>query len=286
MYQVTNYAENGLGFVRLSGEGAYVDVCPERGGIVTAFHTLGKDVLFLNTETLYDRTKNIRGGIPVLFPMGGQLTDGQYEWEGTVYQMANHGLARTRPWSIVHHDIGDKYAELTVSFVSDKETRQSFPFNFEVLFTYKLAKGKLTITQLYKNLSSETMPVCPGFHPYFNISDKILNLKTDTNRYLDYNDQQIKPFDGKIDMGNLSEPVVLLDSSDQVKADFDDSDVLIIEKDAAFRYVVLWTEKNKNFVCIEPWTAKKNEFNEKHELLYVRKDQPLQLTVTLYLEKR
>lgn len=286
MYEVTQYNKDGLSFVRLSGEGAYADVCPERGAIVTAFHTLEKDVLFLNEQTLFDRTKNVRGGIPVLFPMGGQLMDGCYEWNGAVYEMANHGLARTRPWPVVRHDADDRHAELTVSFLSNKETTQSFPFEFEVVFTYKLEKGKLTVQQLYKNRSSDAMPICPGFHPYFNIANKVVNVKTDATQYLDYNDQTIKSFDGTIDMSDLIEPVVFQDSSDKVEAGFDESDVLVIEKDKAFRYLVLWTEKNKDYVCIEPWTAKKNEFNEKKELLYVEKDRPLQLEVTIYLKKR
>ncbi|WP_332238417.1 aldose epimerase family protein [Sporolactobacillus sp. KGMB 08714] len=286
MYEITQYKKGGLSFIRLSGEGAYADVCPERGAIVTAFHTLGKDVLFLNEQTLFDRTKNVRGGIPVLFPMGGQLTDGRYEWNGTVYEMANHGLARTRPWTVAGQAADERHAELSVSFFSSKETKQSFPFDFEVVLTYRLEKGRLTIQQLYKNLSSDAMPIYPGFHPYFHIPNKVVNVKTDATQYLDYNDQAIKPFDGTIDMSDLAEAVVFRDRSDEVEAGFDESDRLVIEKDPAFRYIVLWTERDKDYVCIEPWTAKKNEFNERQELLYVKKEQPLQLSVAIYLKKR
>ncbi|WP_100487250.1 aldose epimerase [Sporolactobacillus pectinivorans] len=286
MYEVTEYEREGLSFIRLSGDGSYAELCPERGAIVTAFHASGKDLLYLNEQTLFNREKNVRGGIPVLFPMGGQLTDGRYEWDGKVYEMKNHGLARTRPWLVIHHDADAEHAEVTVSFSSDQETKQSFPFDFDVKLTYKLEKGRLIIQQLYSNLSSETMPIYPGFHPYFAISNKEVHVTTDATHYLDYNDNKIKPFDGAIDLTDLVEPVVFQDQSDKLAADFDESEMLVIEKDPAFRYIVLWTEKGKDYVCVEPWTAKKDEYNEKQDLLYVEKDHPLELSVTFYLQKR
>jgi len=52
---------------------ARVLLSPARGGIVTRFSVGGRPVLFLDDATLADETKNIRGGVPVLFPSPGPL---------------------------------------------------------------------------------------------------------------------------------------------------------------------------------------------------------------------
>ena len=48
---------------------------PERGAIVTALRVGDRDVLYLDRATLEDPTKNVRGGIPVLFPYAGKPVD-------------------------------------------------------------------------------------------------------------------------------------------------------------------------------------------------------------------
>jgi len=45
-----------------------VTIAPARGAIVTRFRVGERDLLFLDESTLADRTKNVRGGIPLLFP--------------------------------------------------------------------------------------------------------------------------------------------------------------------------------------------------------------------------
>jgi len=86
MYQLSN--ENST---------SWITICPQRGGIITEFVIDGHEQLFLKKETLYDRSKNVRGGIPVLFPISGQLEEGKYQWEEITYEMPNHGLLEFIP---------------------------------------------------------------------------------------------------------------------------------------------------------------------------------------------
>lgn len=48
--------------------------------------------------TLYDRSKSVRGGIPILFPNAGFLTAEEQEDSG--YSLPQHGFARTNEWEI------------------------------------------------------------------------------------------------------------------------------------------------------------------------------------------
>lgn len=288
MYQIEEFDKQGLHFYRLKDEASYVDICPERGGMVTAFHAADEDVLFMNEATLFDLSKNVRGGIPVLFPIAGQLTDKKYQWNVRSYSMANHGLIRTRSLAVVGTVSDDQRVELILAFHSTAETKKSYPFDFELQLIYKLANGKLTIREKITNLSLDPMPVYPGYHPYFHINDKKVQLKSEATKYLDYNDGQIKSFNGTIDLNGLKESVVLLDGADQrIEAVFNEEKKLVIDQDPAYRYTVLWVEGDAPFVCIEPWTAKTNALNEdQNNLILVEIDKPLELTVSFHLESR
>ncbi|WP_077623193.1 aldose epimerase [Sediminibacillus massiliensis] len=284
MYKIETYEEQSFTMYRLSNEEAdsWITICPERGGIITGFGVDGEEQLYLNKETLYDRSKNIRGGIPILFPISGQLEQGKYEWEGKTYEMPNHGLARIHPWEVIHTDAQEDGASVTIRFASSIGTKESFPFDFEVLFTYKLTGNQLTIEQNYQNLSNEAMPIYSGFHPYFKSETKKVTLKTDATKYFDYNDDTVKEFTGSIDLEGLKESVVLLDAEERSMTFQSGSPTQIeLEAGSEFAYTVLWTEQGKEFICIEPWMAKTDELNKKEELQLIPPQDTMQTFVSL-----
>ncbi|CAI6069480.1 aldose epimerase [Cohnella sp. JJ-181] len=247
-----------------------VTVCPQRGGIVIGCRLNGEELLYLDRGTFDDPAANIRGGIPVLFPICGQLQDGAYEWEGQTYRMRNHGVARTSAWEVVHAYADEEEAALTLELHSNEETLAAYPFAFELHFTYRLKAGKLYIEQSYNNLSERDMPIQAGFHPYFALSDKHLSYASDATKVLDYNDGQVKPFEGSVDLGGLVESIALLDpktpeiafpspSGRRIKLSYSD----------VFGVVVLWSVEGKPFVCVEPWTALNEALNRKEGLVLV-----------------
>ena len=50
-------------------------IVPERGGLVSEWLCNGREVLYFDQERYADPAKSIRGGIPVLFPICGNLPD-------------------------------------------------------------------------------------------------------------------------------------------------------------------------------------------------------------------
>lgn len=249
---------------------SWFKIAPERGGIVISYGTNGEELLYLDKATFDDPNANIRGGIPVLFPISGQLTDGAYEWNGKRYTMKNHGVARTHPWQIEQTSTQDG-AAITLTLKSSESTRDSYPFDFELKFTYRLKNGKLTIEQEYRNESDEAMPMYPGFHPYFAATRKAIAYETDASRYYDYNDGTEKPYEGKaIDLDRLPESVVFLNPQKReiTFSPTEDRRIRMTYGDD-FKYVVLWSVAGKDFVCVEPWMAKTDELNRKQELVLV-----------------
>jgi len=244
-------------------------VVPERGGIVTEFRAFGHDLLYLDPATVEDPNANIRGGIPILFPISGQLEGGGYEWEGKHYTMKNHGVARINAWEVVEtRSVGE--ASITLKLQSSPSTKASYPFDFELLFTYILQGGKLLIRQEYHNRSGSGMPVYPGLHPYFLTDSKQLTFETDALRMYDQNDSTDTPFEGAIDFQGKSQAYFLYGGS-RPEISFQPKEAYWVRLSygEAFKYVVLWHEENKPFVCVEPWVAKTNEMNVRKELTII-----------------
>ena len=247
---------------------SWITVCPERGGIITGYGTNNEERLYLNEATLFDRKKNVRGGIPVLFPISGQLENKQYRWDGKQYDMPNHGLARIHPWEVLETYSDEDHAFISVLFRSSLSTKAVYPFDFKVIFTYTLRGDQLLIHQSYENLSDTPMPIYPGLHPYFKSDKKVVGLDLPTKTYFDYNDEEEKAFTGQIDLTNLKEAVRLENTHTRVKATLDRQSINM-EMDDAFRFTVLWTEQDQRFVCVEPWTRKNSEMNKQENLIEV-----------------
>lgn len=262
-----------------------VRICPERGGIMIGCTLHGRELLYLDRATFLDPQANIRGGNPVLFPICGQLADGQYEWEGRIYRMKNHGVARVLPWDVEATSM-DGSASLTLVLRSSDETLASYPFDFELRFTYKLKDGILAIEQQYANQSAREMPMIAGFHPYFAAGGKNLVYDTDATELLDYNDGERKPFDGSLDLGEKVESRALLNAQKrEIAFPLDSGGNVRLRYSEEFRYVVLWSVEGKPFICVEPWTALNEAFNRKEDLLYVKPGDALRLDLSFAWEE-
>src|SRR5262249_11743764 len=59
--------------IRLTDGKGEAWIAPARGGMVTRLSIGGEDVLYLDEASLGDPSKNVRGGIPILFPIGGKV---------------------------------------------------------------------------------------------------------------------------------------------------------------------------------------------------------------------
>lgn len=269
-----------------SGSDSRVLVCPERGGIVIGCTLQGRELFYLDKATFLDPAANIRGGNPVLFPICGQLENKAYQWKGKTYSMANHGVARTSSWT-VEKTSTEGGASITLSLTSNEETMASYPFPFQLVFTYTLAEGQLHIKQSYRNTGSdEEMPFYAGFHPYFSIEGgKDIPYATDASAYLDYNDNIQKPYSGHLDLEGLVESVAFLDAAaNEISFPVAQGVTVKLIYDSIFKYVVLWSVEGKPFVCVEPWMALTGELNRQEHLVKLQPGEKLEAVLTIGCE--
>lgn len=263
------------------------EICPERGGILLRLVSHGQDLLYLDESTFFNPEKNIRGGNPILFPICGQLPNCTYHWNGNAYSMKNHGVARTSAWKVDAYQKEAPGAYLTISLESNAETMKSYPFSFRLSYTYRLENGKLTIEQTISHLGTEqegVMPVHTGFHPYFKVSSKNICHNLTYPTCFDYNDMTQKPLEAVFCAEGKVEAVVTsanTDGSVVFYSQDNPNEKIRLSASQAYGYIMLWSVDGCDFICVEPWTAKNQEFLRGKELISILPGESINLWMSI-----
>lgn len=226
------------------------ELVPSRGGLVTRFSVDGDEVLYLDEATLVDATKNVRGGVPQLFPFPGKPPAGS--------PLPQHGFARKLPWTMVESGAAGDSARLGCELVSSAETRAGFPHDFALRFTVALTPGRLALEWRVINTGATTLPLHLGLHPYFHVPAAVkarARVEHHATRAWDNVAGREGPvgdirFDGpEVDLHLLDHPDAgtVLHRGDGTR--------VRLAWTLNFKTLVLWTQPGKDFVCVEPWTA-------------------------------
>lgn len=224
-------------------------------------------------EYMWQADKNYWGRTsPVLFPFVGSLKNKEYQYEGTAYQMRQHGFAR----DMEHELVSKKPDELWFCLKANEETIAKYPFAFALHIGYQLRENSLRVMWKVVNEDQKTMYFSIGAHPAFNCP---IGNDKNKNGYSIYfaGKDEIHHHGNDIATGMaLREDLVLkLDNHKAViTSDFFDRCTYMIEgkqtgevgivdpQGKLYVSVVfdaplfaIWSPEGKNapFVCIEPW---------------------------------
>ncbi|MCS6812060.1 MAG: aldose epimerase [Cyanobacteria bacterium] len=288
MFSVTNESRQYETYI-LSDQAAQsvIEVVPERGGIVTRWQVQNHTIFYMDEERFTHPELTVRGGIPILFPICGNLPNDTYTYGSASYTLKQHGFARNLPWQVIRQH-NDSAASLTVSLASTAETLASYPFEFLVEFTYELQGTTLTINQRYTNCSSSPMPFSAGLHPYFWVGDKTgLQVNLPATQFYDQASKTQGEFTGTFDFDQPEIDAAFrpLTGSSATVTDLARQLTLTLTWAEHFTTLVFWTVKGKDFYCLEPWTAPRNAMVTGDDLLHLPAgeslDTSVRLTVTL-----
>jgi galactose mutarotase-like enzyme len=267
---------------------ARLEVVPERGGIVTRWAVGDRDLLYLDEARFADPSLSIRGGIPILFPICGNLPNDSYTHNGQTYNLKQHGFARNLPWAVVTQST-ENQASLTLELTSSDQTRPFYPFDFQLRFSYRLQGNTLTIHQEVTNLGPTPMPFSLGLHPYFQAADKnALQFTLPAAELRSQQDGQVQAFTGHFDLEQPEIDVLFAELSGQQATVVDSSQgtTLTLDYAAPYTMLVFWTLKEKDFYCLEPWTAARNALNTGDRLIHLDPDTTMGTTVRLTTSTR
>jgi galactose mutarotase-like enzyme len=259
-----------------------VTIFPDRGGIATSWRVGDRELMYLDADRFTDPSLSVRGGIPILFPICGNLPDNAYSIGDTQYALKQHGFGRELPWTVTHQSTTTD-ASLTVTLTSNEATLAVYPFDFSVSFTYRLHGGKLVIDQTYTNKSATPMPFSTGLHPYFLAPAKdSLTFEIPSTSYQEKQTGETHAFAGKFDFTQAEIDAAFTNVTGTVATVHDAAQKLTLTMTSSEHYhtIVFWTVVGKDFYCLEPWTAPRNSLNTGIDLLHVAPGETLTTNVT------
>ena len=233
-------------------------------------------------------------GNPILFPFPNRIRGGQFTFEGETYRFDKrpnsptsiHGLLLTEPYHVdsTNATVGGATITCRLDTRELPEVMRQYPFPFEIRVTYALSASVLTMITQVKNLGEKNMPMGFGIHPYFRAplspkssperclitvpASKYWELDKDlvpTGRVLDVTEdmdvRRGKPFAG-MKFDDVFTDVIVSDGVSRCVIDDRDAGLrMVLESDAQFRELVVYTPPNRPAICFEPYTCPTDAIN-------------------------
>lgn len=226
---------------------------PERGGIVTEWRCGERELLYFDQARFADPSKSIRGGIPVLFPICGNLPGDVLPVNGVDHTLKQHGFARDLPWQL---KLLEDQSGVCLHLASSQETLVAYPFVFHLEMAIRPLVQALEISVTLHNGGDQPMPFSFGLHPYFNVSDpaqvEVAGLNVRCLNHL-----EMAETDTASQLSTLAEGVDFLcrPAGPVTLTDRCNGQRLQLQHQAPMDLTVIWTEPPRAMVCVEPWTG-------------------------------
>ena len=245
-------------FVFQLDQNNYIKFCPKRGGVITNWVSDGREILYLDEKRFMDKTKSIRGGIPILFPICGNLNTSSSVFGTDYLQLKQHGFARDLQWQYFFNE-NEKFLCLFLN--ESKKTKKYYPFDFELRIEITL---KINYLEFEINIANKTdipMPINFGLHPYFNVSD-LKNLEFIENP-LNCQNQEKNIIGNTLDELkniNLGVDLLMYTSGRSTFRDKVFKRQVTLNHPYPFDLGVIWSDPPRRMICLEPWTSPRNSF--------------------------
>ncbi len=237
--------------LRLAHGEVNAEVVPERGALVSALRVGGTEVLYLDRPTLDDATKNVRGGIPVLFPYAGKLVDETFVAART--KMKQHGFGRNKPWAVREQRPG----LVRLALVQDADTRAQYPYDYEAEYSVSLLPRGVQVELMVHNTGGRPLPVSPGWHPYFRCP--AAQKAAVTGDVKGFTADKLGD-DREFDFG-LVPP-----ATGRTRFQVPGLGALHISFSPAMRHMQFWSQPGRDFICLEPFFGPNNTVNTDQRL--------------------
>ncbi len=299
MYSVKNRTVDGFQVYAIqNGENAVAEIVPALGNNCYVFKVkAGDEWLDIIDAPPHLATLQARPtayGNPILFPFPNRIREGRWTFEGKTYQFDKsrdapttiHGLLLNRPYRIEHHGADENGATLVCSLNSldFPDIGRQYPFPFEIKIVYTLKDSILTMTVAIKNTGDRNMPVGFGIHPYFRVrltpaaSAAEAMITVPAAKYWELDDVLVptgkqhvvtdtldlrhgQPF-SKLKLDHVFTDVQLTAGVSRCTIEnLDTGHGMLMESDAPFRELVVYTPPGRDAICFEPYTCPTDAIN-------------------------
>lgn len=207
---------------------------------------------------------------PVLFPIVGGLKNNQYQYQGKTYTLGRHGFARDKTFLLLQQTADSAVFVLE----QDEETLQTYPFQFRFFVKYHLNNNQLFCEYEVENTGSEALFFSVGAHPAFKVP--LTTNTTYNDWFLEFEkneDAAIWPLSVEGLIETNATPYLNNTNQLHLSKELFYGDALVFKNlvsqsisikshktthgltmhFANFPFYGIWSAKDADFVCLEPW---------------------------------
>ena len=220
---------------------------------------------------------------PVLFPIVGNLKNNMYKYQGKSYQLPRHGFARDMEFQLEKQTP----KEITLLLQSNTETKKNYPFDFEFRIRYQLFGDELSTEYQVSNPGTGTLFFSVGGHPAFRVPLTKDTVFSDYHLKFEETENLARwPISKDGLILNQSVPVLEDSSRLNLTKSLFYQDALVFKYPSSseisllsgktphglqfqmgeFPFLGIWSAKDANFVCIEPWCGIADSVNSDQQL--------------------
>ena len=243
--------------VKLENEFLCVEIA-EMGAEVTRIYdkTEDNEILWEGNPVYWKRHS------PVLFPNVGKTYKNRVLINGTQYPTSQHGFARDNVFTCI--EAANEKASFM--FRSSEETKEVYPFDFELHINYKLNKKELTVEWQVKNCGDETMYFTIGGHPAFRFAKPeetkadyvLIDISCGCANVDEVHTLQLSEETYPLSDELFAKDALVVDNGQIEEAWLchKDGTPYVGVRSAGFPNYGIWSVEGAPFVCLEPWMGR------------------------------
>ena len=305
MFKIIEERQNDLDRLKLLNQdtGEYVSIIPRFGSNINELVLNKQGNLHSIIDGNLDKVSFAGNGVfksANMLPFANRVKNGCFTFRGRQYQLpknsnddgnAVHGFIYDKLFRIKDQTVSEIETQITLEYESDSQIA-GYPFPLKIKYIYTLNretgfKCKTTV----ENLAETAIPFGCGWHPYFNLNNKIDELKLMfsaqehilvdtalipnglTEKYTRFNTMKsigAQSFDAcfKIDGSSNLHTTKLYNEVENLEI------VLWQETgDAKYNYLQLYIPPSRESIAIEPMTSNVNAFNNQQGLIVLKSRQ-------------
>jgi len=201
---------------------------------------------------------------PILFPIVGTLKNNSYFYKNIEYKLSRHGFARDQEFKLIQSSENQAVFSLKTS----NETKNIYPFEFELNLSYTLIENKLELKYSIINNDNAAIPFSIGAHPAFALPNnfenyalefeeqEILNCYSLENDLVSETKFEINLKEKKLPLQYATfenDALIIKAMQSKVITILDENKPTIKVTFKDFDNLGIWTKVDAPFICIEPW---------------------------------
>jgi len=308
MFSVTQQDSEGFSKVILQNETHKVEIIPNCGGILNAWH-VQMDGEWKNIIEGYENEEDFRANCEAkgfrsckLSPYVCRLDKGLYSFNGVDYEIGKfklgdnsiHGLMYDVPFEVVHQHADEQLATVQVE-TCYPGTDPGFPFQYTIMLEYILKADGLTLNTHVLNQHDEEIPMADGWHPYFTFGTLVdeCQFQMATDSMLEFSDQLVPT--GEVLVYDKFQTIedfgdTFLDNSFVLQHPLSGPACMLIDAQkkwqleiwpaASYPLLQIYTPPHRKSIAIENLSAAPDAFNNMIGLVYLQPNETKTFSTT------